>query len=52
MDGRVNSVDLSMMITNDGQGAAKRPNYTIGDINRDYVVASGDLAILLANWTW
>lgn len=52
MDGHVNSLDLSAVISRDGQGAALKPNYTRGDFNHDYQVGSADLGILLANWTW
>jgi chitodextrinase len=45
-DGRVNALDLSVLITHDSQ------NYPAADFNNDGTVGAADLAILLANWTW
>lgn len=45
-DGRVNALDLSMVLGHDGQ------NFPAADFNRDGVVGAGDLAIMLAHWTW
>lgn len=45
-DGRVNAIDLSMLISNDGQ------NYPQADFDGDGVVGAADMAILLARWTW
>jgi hypothetical protein len=45
-DGRVNAIDLSILVSYDGQ------NYPPADFNGDGSIGSADLAILLANWTW
>ena len=45
-DGRVNAIDLSIMISHDAQ------NYAAADFNGDGTVGSADLAILLGRWTW
>ena len=45
-DGRVNAIDLSILISHDGQ------NYAQADFNADGTVGSADLAILLGRWTW
>jgi hypothetical protein len=45
-DGRVNAIDLSILISHDGQ------NYPQADFNGDGTVGSADLAILLGKWTW
>lgn len=45
-DGRVNAIDLSILISNDGL------NYAPADFNGDGTVGSADLAILLGRWTW
>jgi hypothetical protein len=45
-DGRINALDLSALISHDGQ------NYPPCDFNGDGVVGSADLAILLGRWTW
>ncbi len=45
-DGRVNAIDLSILISHDGQ------NYSPADFNGDGIVGSADLAILLGRWTW
>lgn len=45
-DGRVNAIDLSALISHDGQ------NYPAADFNGDGVVGAADLAILLNRWTW
>jgi len=46
LDGRVNALDLSALISHDGQ------NYPAADFNNDGTVGAADMAILLANWTW
>lgn len=45
-DGRVNALDLSNLITHDGQ------NFPAADFNKDGTVGSADMAILIPNWTW
>jgi hypothetical protein len=45
-DGHVNSLDLSLLLSHDGQ------NYPASDFNHDGTVGAADLAILLSNWTW
>lgn len=45
-DGRINALDLSTVITRDGQ------NYPAADFNKDGTVGAADLAILLGKWTW
>ncbi len=45
-DNRVNALDLSLLISHDGQ------NYPAADFNKDGTVGSADLAILIAKWTW
>ncbi len=45
-DGRINAMDLSMVISRDGQ------NYAAADFNHDSTVGAADLAILLGHWTW
>lgn len=45
-DGRVNALDLSALISHDGQ------NYPAADFNNDGTVGAADLAILLGKWTW
>jgi hypothetical protein len=45
-DGRVNALDLSLVISHDGQ------NYPPADFNKDGTVGAADLAILLSKWTW
>ncbi len=45
-DGRVNAIDLSILISRDGT------NYPQADFNNDGVVGAADMAILLGRWTW
>ncbi len=45
-DGRVNAVDLSIIISKDGQ------NYPAADFNNDGTVGAADMAVLLSKWTW
>ena len=45
-DGRVNALDLSVLISHDGQP------YTSADLNGDGTVGAADLAIVLGHWTW
>lgn len=45
-DGRVNAVDLSAILKNDGTSDA------VADVNNDGVVGASDLAIVLGSWTW
>jgi hypothetical protein len=45
-DGRVNAIDLSSLISHDGQ------NYAPADFNHDGTVGAADMAILLSKWTW
>jgi hypothetical protein len=45
-DGRVNAIDLSILISNDAK------NYPPADFNGDGTVGSADLAILIGRWTW
>lgn len=45
-DGKVNAIDLSVMLSKDGQ------NYAPADFNGDGVVGAADMAILLSKWTW
>jgi hypothetical protein len=45
-DGRVNALDLSTLISKDGQ------DYPAADFNGDGTVGAADMAILLSRWTW
>ncbi len=45
-DGRVNAIDLSIIISKDGQ------NYPAADFNNDGTVGAADMAVLLSKWTW
>lgn len=45
-DGRVNAVDLSILLSRDGQ------NYPAADFNNDGIVGAADMSILLSKWTW
>ncbi|HEX8181966.1 MAG TPA: IPT/TIG domain-containing protein [Candidatus Saccharimonadales bacterium] len=45
-DGRVNAIDLSIILSRDAQ------NYPPADFNGDGTVGSADMAILLGRWTW
>lgn len=45
-DGRVNALDLSALISHDGE------NYPPADFNKDGTVGAADMAILLGKWTW
>lgn len=45
-DGRVNGIDYSILVANDGK------NFPAADFNRDGIVGAADLAILLSSWTW
>lgn len=45
-DGRVNAIDLSILISKDGQ------NYPQADFNGDGTVGAADMAIMLSKWTW
>jgi len=45
-DSRVNAIDLSILISHDGQ------NYPPADFNGDGTIGSADLAILIGKWTW
>jgi len=45
-DSRVNALDLSSLISHDGQ------NYPPADFNGDSTVGAADMAILLSKWTW
>jgi lysophospholipase L1-like esterase len=45
-DGHVNTLDLSLLLTHDGQ------SYTSADLNHDGIVGAADLAMLLSHWTW
>lgn len=45
-DGRINALDLSLVLAYDGRLLKK------ADFNRDGVVGAADLAILLSKWTW
>ncbi|HSH55550.1 MAG TPA: IPT/TIG domain-containing protein [Candidatus Limnocylindrales bacterium] len=45
-DARINALDLSAVISHDGQ------NYPPSDFNGDGTVGAADMAILLAAWTW
>lgn len=45
-DGRVNAIDLSILLTHDGQ------NYPPADFNGDGTIGAADMAILLGKWTW
>lgn len=45
-DGRINALDLSMVISHDGQ------DFPAADFNADGTVGAADLAIVLARWTW
>lgn len=45
-DGRVNAIDLSLVLSKDGTNDPR------ADLNRDGVVGAADMAILLSKWTW
>ncbi|HEX8227671.1 MAG TPA: Ig-like domain-containing protein [Candidatus Saccharimonadales bacterium] len=45
-DSRVNALDLSALISHDGE------NYPAADFNSDGTVGAADMAILLSRWTW
>jgi hypothetical protein len=45
-DGKVNTLDYSLLVSHDGQ------NYPPADFNKDGTVDAGDLAVLLSRWTW
>jgi hypothetical protein len=45
-DGRVNAIDLSILITHDAE------NYPPADFNGDGTVGSADLAVIIGRWTW
>lgn len=45
-DGRVNALDMSIIIARDGQA------YPSADFNGDNIVGAADLAIALSRWTW
>ncbi len=45
-DGHVNTLDLSIILSHDGQ------NYAPADLNHDGTVGAADLAILLSHWLW
>jgi hypothetical protein len=45
-DGHINALDLSLLISHDGQ------NYSPADFNKDGTVGAADLAVLLSHWTW
>ncbi len=45
-DGHVNTQDITILLTHDGQ------NYPPADLNHDGTVGAADLAILLSHWTW
>lgn len=45
-DNRVNAIDLSALLSHDGQ------NYPAADFNADGTVGAADMAILMSNWTW
>lgn len=45
-DGKVNSLDFSLLVENDGK------NFSAADYNKDGIVGAADLAILLSRWTW
>ncbi|HSH55676.1 MAG TPA: Ig-like domain-containing protein [Candidatus Limnocylindrales bacterium] len=45
-DKRVNAIDLSIVISKDGQA------YPSADFNGDGTVGAADMAILLSKWTW
>lgn len=45
-DSRVNALDLSILISKDGQ------NYPQADFNGDGTVSAADMAMLLGKWTW
>jgi hypothetical protein len=45
-DGHINSLDLSILLSHDGQ------NFPAADFNNDGTVGAADLAILLSHWTW
>lgn len=45
-DGKINSLDLSVVLSRDGQ------QYAAADFNGDGVVGAADIAILLGKWTW
>ena len=45
-DSRVNALDLSALISHDGE------NYAAADFNKDGTVGAADMAILLSKWTW
>jgi chitodextrinase len=45
-DGRVNAIDMSLVISYDGE------NYPPADFNADGTVGAADMAIVLSRWTW
>lgn len=45
-DNKVNAIDLSVVLSRDGQ------NYPAADFNKDGMVGAADLAMLLSKWTW
>jgi len=45
-DGRVNAIDMSVLLSKDGQ------NYPPADFNDDGTVGAADMAIMLSKWTW
>jgi mannan endo-1,4-beta-mannosidase len=45
-DGHVNTLDLAILLTHDGQ------SYAPADLSHDGTVGAADLAILLSRWTW
>jgi hypothetical protein len=45
-DGRVNALDVSILIDHDNQ------NYIPAELSHDSTVGAADLAILLSKWTW
>jgi hypothetical protein len=45
-DSHVNTLDLSLLISHDGQ------NYPAADFNHDGTIGAADLAILLSHWKW
>lgn len=45
-DNRVNALDLSILLSKDGQA------YPPADFDKNSTIGAGDLAILLGKWTW
>lgn len=45
-DSRINALDLSSLIGNDGKA------FAAADFNKDGTVGAADMAILLSRWTW